>query len=165
VKDCRRLAELLEYGLVPESLVPLRPQRELRDLTRQRTQLNGERARVVNRVQKVLEDANIKLASVATDITGKSGRAILDALVEGKLSVDQMVELVHKRMEKKKPLLREALTGNVTPHHRFMLREHLEQIDHLDAQIGRFDARLTEVMSPFTGGGDEPPEAGSGHQP
>jgi transposase len=149
VKDCRWLAELLEYGLVPESLVPPRPQRDLRDLTRQRTSLNHDRARVVNRVQKTLEDANIKLGSVATDITGKSGRAILDALVEGKLSVDQMVELVHKRMEVKKPQLREALRGRVTPHHQFMLRQALKQLDDLDQQIASFDRRIDEVMSPL----------------
>jgi transposase len=149
VKDCRWLAELLEYGLVPQSLVPPRPQRDLRDLTRQRTTLNEDRARVVNRLQKILEDANIKLASVATDITGKSGRAILDALVEGKLSVDQMVELVHKRMEAKKPALRKALQGGVTSHHRFMLRQALDQIDHLDRQVADFDRRIDEVMSPL----------------
>lgn len=149
VKDCRWLAELLEYGLVPASLVPPRPQRDLRDLTRQRTTLNEDRARVVNRLQKTLEDANIKLASVATDITGKSGRAILDALVDSKLSIDQMVELVHKRMEAKKPALRQALQGNVTAHHRFMLRQALDQIDHLDGQIRDFDRRIDEVMSPL----------------
>jgi transposase len=149
VKDCRWLAELLEYGLVPPSLVPPRPQRELRDLTRQRTTLGEDRARVVNRVQKTLEGANIKLASVATDITGKSGRAILDALVDGKLSIDQMVELVHKSMEAKKPALRKALEGKVTAHHRFMLRQALDQIDHLDQQILDFDRRIDEVMSPL----------------
>src|SRR5947209_15871203 len=149
VKDCNWVAELLEYGLVPRSLVPPRPQRELRDLTRQRTSLNEDRARVVNRIQKTLEDANIKLASVATDIMGKSGRAILDALVEGKLSPEQMAELVHKKMEAKKPLLREALQGRVTPHHRFMLRELLGQIDHLDQMIETFDHRIEEVMSPL----------------
>jgi len=149
VKDCRWLAELLEYGLVPPSLVPPRPQRDLRDLTRQRTTLGEDRARVVNRVQKTLEDANIKLASVATDITGKSGRAVLDALADGKLSIDQMVELVHKRMEAKKPALRKALEGKVTAHHRFMLRQALDQIDHLDEQILNFDRRIDEVMSPL----------------
>lgn len=149
VKDCRWLAELLEYGLVPPSLVPPRSQRDLRDLTRQRTTLGEDRARVVNRVQKTLEDANIKLASVATDITGKSGRAILDALVDGKLSIDQMVELVHQRMEAKKPALRKALEGKVTAHHRFMLRQALAQIDHLDKQIADFDRQIDEVMSPL----------------
>jgi transposase len=149
VKDCDWIAQLLEHGLLKASFVPPRPQRELRDLTRQRTQLLGDRARVVNRVQKTLEDANIKLASVASDITGKSGRAILDALVEGKLSPEQMSELVHKRMEAKKPALREALSGRVTPHHRFMLRQLLDQIDHLDRMIESFDTRIEEVMSPL----------------
>src|SRR4051812_21488949 len=111
VTDCQWIAQLLEHGLLKASFVPPRPQRELRDLTRQRTQLLRDRARVVNRLQKVLEDANIKLASVATDITGKSGRAILDALVDGKSTPEQMAELVDKRMEAKKPALREALRG------------------------------------------------------
>lgn len=149
VVDCQWIAELLEHGLLRASFVPPRPQRELRDLTRQRSQLLGDRSRVVNRVQKTLEDANIKLASVATDITGKSGRAILDALVEGKLSPEQMAELVHKRMEAKKPALRDALRGRVTAHHRFMLRQLLDQIDHLDGLVGTFDARIEEVMSPL----------------
>jgi len=149
LKDCQWIAELLEHGLLKPSLVPQRPQRELRDLTRQRTQLLGDRARVVNRVQKTLEDANVKLASVATDITGKSGRAILDALVDGRLTPEQMAELVHKRMEAKKPALREALAGRVTAHHRFMLKQLLGQIDALDRMIETFDARVEEVMSPL----------------
>jgi transposase len=148
VRDCDWVCQLLEHGLLKASFVPGRPQRELRDLTRQRTQLLNDRARVVNRVQKVLEDANIKLASVATDITGKSGRAILDALAEGGLSPGQMAELVHRRMEAKKPLLREALEGKVTGHHRFMLRSLLDQVDHLDRAVGSFDARIEEVMGP-----------------
>jgi transposase len=149
VKDCDWISELLEFGLLKPSFVPDRPQRQLRDLTRQRTQLLGDRARVVNRIGKCLEDANIKLASVATDITGKSGRAILDALVEGKQTPEQMAELVHKRMEAKKPALREALRGRVTAHHRFMLRQLLQQIDALDQQIEAFDAHIEEVMSPL----------------
>jgi transposase len=149
VKDCDWIGQLLEHGLLKASFVPPRPQRELRDLTRQRTQLLGDRARVVNRIQKVLEDANNKLASVATDITGKSGRAILDALVEAKLSVGQMVELVHKRMEAKKPALREALAVPLRDHHRFMLGQLLGQVDALDATIATFDRRIEEVMSPL----------------
>lgn len=149
VKDCAWIAELLEHGLLKASFVPPRPQRELRDLTRQRTQLLGDRARVVNRIQKTLEDGNIKLASLASDITGKSGRAILDALVEGKLTPQQMAELVHKRMQAKKPALREALNGSVTGHHRFMLAQLLGQIDGLDEMIRTFDARIEEVMSPL----------------
>ncbi len=149
VTDCDWISQLLEHGLLKASFVPDRPLRELRDLTRQRTQLLGDRARVVNRIQKTLEDANIKLASVATDITGKSGRAILDALVQGKLTPEQMAELVHKRMEPKKPALREALAGRVTPHHRFMLGQLLGQVDHQDRMIESFDARIEEVMSPL----------------
>jgi transposase len=149
VRDCQWLARLLEHGLLKPSLVPDRPQRELRDLCRQRSQLLGDRARVVNRIHKTLEDANVKLASVATDVTGKSGRAILDALVEGELTPEQMAELVHKRMEAKKPALREALAGRVTDHHRFMLRQLLDQVDHLDRMVESFDARVEEVMSPL----------------
>jgi transposase len=149
VADCQWIAQLLEHGLLKASFVPARPQRELRDLTRQRTQLLRDRARVVNRLQKVLEDANVKLASVATDITGKSGRAILDALIEGTLSPEQMAELVHRRMEAKKPLLREALAGRVTDHHRFMLRQLLGQLDDLDRLVEAFDRRVEEVMSPL----------------
>jgi transposase len=149
VKDCEWIAQLLEHGLLKASFVPLRPQRELRDLTRQRTQLLGDRARVVNRIQKTLEGANIKLASVATDIMGKSGRAILDALVEGKLTPEQMAELVSKRMEAKKPALRDALAGSMNDHHRFMLKQLLGQSDDLDRMIEAFDQRIEEVMSPL----------------
>jgi transposase len=149
VADCQWIAQLLEHGLLRPSFVPGRPQRELRDLTRQRAQLLGDRARVVNRIHKTLEDANVKLGSVATDVTGKSGRAVLDALVEGRLTPEQMAELVHRRMEAKKPLLREALVGRVTDHHRFMLRQLLEQVDGLDRLVAQFDARVEEVMSPL----------------
>ena len=149
VRDCDWICQLLEHGLLKASFVPDRPQRELRDLTRQRTQLLRDRARVANRVQKTLEDANVKLASLATDVLGKSGRAILDALVEGKLSPEQMAELVHRKMEAKKPALREALAGRVTPHHRFMLRQLLGQVDSLDRMVESFDARIGEVMSPL----------------
>ena len=148
VSDCQWVGELLEHGLLRPSFVPPRPQRELRELARQRTQLLADRARVVNRVHKTLEGANLKLASVATDVMGRSGRAILDALVEGKLAPEQMAELVHRRMEAKKPQLREALVGRVTDHHRFMLRQLLRQADDLDALVGALDARIEQVMSP-----------------
>lgn len=149
VRDCDWLCQLLEHGLLKASFVPARPQRELRDLTRQRTQLLRDRARVANRVQKTLEDANVKLASLATDVLGRSGRAILDALVEGVLTPQQMAELVHRKMEAKKPALREALAGKVTDHHRFMLKLLLGQIDSLDRMVESFDARIEEVMSPL----------------
>ena len=149
VADCAWIGQLLEHGLLKASFVPERPQRELRDLTRQRTQLLGDRARVINRVQKTLEDANIKLASIATKIMGKSGRAILDALVEGKLTPEQMAELVHHSMEAKKPALREALAGRMGDHHRFMLGQLLGQIDELNLRVEAFDARVEAVMSPL----------------
>jgi transposase len=149
VTDAQWLARLMEHGLLQPSLVPDRPRRELRDLTRQRSQLLGDRARVVNRLQKVLEDAYVKLASVASDVTGRSGRAILDALAEGALSPAQMAELVHRSMEAKKPALREALAGHVTDHHRFMLRQLLRQLDDLDAQVLAFDRRIEQVMGPL----------------
>jgi transposase len=149
VSDCQWIAQLLQHGLLTASLVPARPQRELRDLTRQRTQFLGDRARVVNRIHKVLEDGNIKLGSVATDILGKSGRAMLEALIEGKRSADEMAEMAKMRMRSKIPQLREALTGRFTAHHRFMVRSLLGQIDHIDGQIESFDRRIEEVMSPL----------------
>lgn len=149
VTDSQWLAQLLEHGLLERSFVPPLHQRELRDLTRQRTQLLGERSRVVNRVQKVLETANLKLGSIFSDLAGASGRRVLAALVEGKQSIDQMAELVDKRMEAKKPALREALAGRMTDHHRFMLRQHLDQLDHIDRQVAAFDQRIEAVMSPL----------------
>lgn len=149
VKDCQWIAQLLQHGLLRPSFVPARPQRELRDLTRQRTQLIGDRARVVNRIQKVLEDANIKLASVATDILGKSGRAMLEALIEGQLEPTALAELARQRMRSKIPQLREALSGGVREHHRFLLRSLLTQVDGLDQLIACFDARIEQVMSPL----------------
>lgn len=129
--------------------MPARPQRELRDLTRQRTQLTADRGRVVNRIQKTLEDANVKLASVATDILGKSGRAMLEALIQGKLDAEQMAQMALSRMRSKIPQLREALTGRFTGHHRFMVGSLLNQVDHIDQQIDSFDRRIEEVMSPL----------------
>jgi transposase len=149
VKDCQWIAQLLECGLLAPSFVPPLPQRELRDLTRQRTQLLGDRARVLNRVQKVLESGNIKIAGLISDLSGVSGRKVLHALAEGKLTPAQMAELVDRRMEAKKPALREALQGRVTSHHRFMLGQLLEQLRHLDGQIACFDERIEEVMSPL----------------
>jgi transposase len=148
VSDSQWIAELLQHGLLSPSLVPDRPQRELRDLTRARSTFIADRARVVNRIQKVLEGANIKLGSVATDVLGVSGRAMLEALVAGKLSVEEMADLAQRRMRSKIPRLREALTGRVTDHHRFMLRSLLEQVDHLDAQVRAYDDRIDAVMSP-----------------
>ena len=149
VKDSQWIAELLEHGLLQPSFVPPLPQRELRDLTRQRTQLTRDRARVINRVQKVLESANIKIAGLISDLAGVSGRKVLQALAEGRSSPEQMAELVDRRMEAKKPALRQALVGRMTGHHRFLLTQLLEQIKHLDGQIASFDLRIEAVMSPL----------------
>ena len=149
VSDAQWLAELLEHGLLTASFVPPLSQRELRDLTRQRAQLLNDRARVVNRIHKVLESANLKIGSVMSDIGGVSGRKVLHALAEGQMSIEQMVQLVDVRMEQKKPQLREALMGRVGDHQRFMLRQLLEQMQHLDRQVESFDHRIQEVMSPL----------------
>lgn len=149
VKDCQWIAQLLQHGLLRPSFVPDRPQRELRDLTRQRTQLLAEKVRVANRLQKVLEDANIKLGSVASDVLGVSGRAMIRALIAGGTDAPAMAELARRRLRQKLPELREALTGKVTDHHRFMLKMLLEQVEHLEGQVGAFDGRIEEGLRPF----------------
>jgi transposase len=142
VKDAEWLAELLSYGLLKASYIPAKPQRDLRDLTRHRVKLVQERARIVNRVQKVLEHANIKLASVASDVMGVSGRQMMAALVEGETDAAVMTELAKGRLRNKMPALEKALTGVVRPHHRFMLAQHLAHIDFLDEQIERVSSEI-----------------------
>jgi transposase len=135
VKDCQWIAQLLQHGLLRPSFVPERPQRELRDLTRQRAALVADKARVANRIQKALEDAN--------------GRDMLRALIDGNADPAAMAELARYRMRTKIPQLREALAGKVTAHHRFMLKMLLEQVEHLEGQIAAFDQQVDEVMSPL----------------
>jgi transposase len=150
VKDAEWLAELLSYGLLKPSFIPEKPQRDLRDLTRYRVTLVQERARVINRVQKLLENANIKLASVATDVFGVSGRLMLAALVEGKQNEAEMAALAKGRLRNKLPELEKALTGIVREHHRFLLAQQLAHIDFLDEQIdeiGQEIAHRAETMS------------------
>jgi len=149
VKDCQWIAQLLQHGLLKASFVPPAPIRELRDLTRQRTQLVAEKASAANRIQKVLEDANIKLAGVATDVLGTSGRAMLEALIAGVSDPEQLADLARMRLRAKIPELRLALQGRVTEHHRFLLRMHLDHIVHLEELIGRLSGRIEEVMAPF----------------
>jgi transposase len=149
IKDAEWIAELLRHGLLKASFVPPLGQRELRELTRYRSTFVKERATLVNRLQKVLESANIKLASVATDVTGVSGRAILQALLEGKSAPEEMAELAKGRMREKRALLAKALQGQVKPHHRFVLTELLCQIDGLDETIGRFDEQIEAYCRPF----------------
>jgi transposase len=146
VKDAEWLAELLVHGLLKASFIPAKPQRDLRDLTRYRVTLVEERARVINRVQKVLENANIKLASVATDVLGVSGRRMLEALVEGTADAVTMAELAKGRLRNKIPLLQQALRGVVDEHHRFLLAQHLAHIDFLDEQIETVNEQIKKQM-------------------
>jgi transposase len=149
VKDSEWIAELLRHGLLKASFVPPLGQRELRELTRYRSTFVKERATLVNRIHKALESANIKLASVATDVTGVSGRAILQALLEGKSTPEEMAGLAKGRMREKREELVKSLEGRVKAHHRFVLTELLCQIDSLDEAIGRFDEQIVEHCRPF----------------
>jgi transposase len=149
VKDAEWIAQLLQHGLLTPSFVPPPEIRELRDLTRQRTQLVRDRATVVNRIHKVLEEANIKLASVATDVLGKSGRDMIAALIAGETDPDPLAELARGSLRKKKPALRRALEGRVTEHHRFLLQTLMRQEEQLEGLIARYDARIDAVMAPF----------------
>lgn len=149
IKDCQWIARLLEHGLLRASFVPPAPVRELRELTRYRRQLVQERARETNRVQKVLETANIKLGDVATDVLGASGRAILKALIAGERDAENLAALAQGLLRKKEAQLREALVGRVTAHHSFLLQGLLSHIEFLDQQITHFDAHIEARTRPF----------------
>jgi transposase len=148
VRDCEWLADLLRHGLLTGSFVPDRPQRELRELTRYRTSLVRERTAAANRLQKTLEGANIKLASVATDILGKSGREMLAALVAGETDGAELAQLAQGRLREKLPQLERALVGRVGPHQRFLVAEQLAHIDFLEAAIARVSAEIAERVQP-----------------
>jgi transposase len=137
---------LLRHGLLKPSFIPPLPQRDLRDLTRQRTNLVQDRVRVINQLHKVLEWANIKLTSVVTDVTGVSARAMLAALIEGEEDQTVLAELAKGRMRSKQAELERALEGRVRSHHRFMLVQHLSYIDFLDEQIATFDGQILSVV-------------------
>ncbi len=147
VKDAEWIAELLRHGLLRGSFIPPQAQRDLRDLTRQRTNLVQDRATVVNRLQKVCEWSNIKLSSVATDITGVSARAMLEAILEGRTAPQALADLAKGRLRNKRSELERALNGVVRDHHRFMLAQHLTQIDFLDEQIALFDEQIALHMA------------------
>ena len=149
VKDCQWIAQLLSCGLLKPSFVPPVAQRELRDLTRTRTSLLQDKARIANRLQKTLEDANIKLGSVASDVLGVSGREMIRALIDGKLPPQQMAELARRQLRSKIPQLTDALSGRVSEHHRFMLKFQLDHIEQFEQQIAALDRRIQEVMSPL----------------
>lgn len=143
VKDAHWLADLLRHGLVQPSFIPPQAQRDLRELTRERTNFVRQRATLVNRVQKVLEGANIKLGDVASNVLGMSGRAMLDAIVAGETDPATLAELAQGKLRRKREALEHALSGRVRAHHRFLLAELLGQIDSLDETIGHFATQIS----------------------
>ena len=147
VKDAQWIAELLRHGLVRPSFIPPRHQRELRELTRHRTNFVRERAMLVNRVQQVLDDANIKLAGVATASMGLSGRAMLAALVAGQTDAAALADLAQGRLRKQREQLELALSGRLGAHHRCLLAELLAQIDRLEDTLARFDAQIAATCT------------------
>ena len=151
VQDAEWLADLLQHGLLKASFIPPVEQRDRRDLTRQRTQLVRDRASVLNRIQKVLEGANIKLSSVVSEINGVSSRAILAELVADHLNPAQLEGLVHGRLRDKLPELEQALTGRVRAHHRFLLAQHLAHLDSrsVDEQIAAYGREIERLTAPF----------------
>lgn len=149
VKDAEWICQLVEHGLVRPSFVPPRPIRELRDLTRYRKAQVEERGREAQRLDKVLQDAGVKLSSVATDILGKSGRDMLEALVSGTRDPEVLAELARGRLRVKLPALREALTGRFDAHHALLVGEILAKLDYLDEAIGRLSAGIDRLIAPF----------------
>jgi transposase len=149
VKDAEWIADLLQHGLLRASFIPPAPQRAVRDLTRYRTSLIEERSRVINRLQKTLEDANLKLACVATDLMGQSARDMLAALLAGEGDPAVLAHLARGKMRAKRALLEQALQGQFKPHHRFLISEQLSLIDSLDDAIERISAEIAERLRPF----------------
>lgn len=149
VNDATWIADLLAHGLIRSSFVPPTAIQELRDLTRTRKQLVREVARHVQRIHKTLEDANIKIAGVISDILGVSGRAFLDALIAGETDPEKLADLARGRLRASRAQIVEALRGRVREHHRFMLKLHLEQINSLQNAIAELEARLGERLEPF----------------
>jgi transposase len=149
VKDATWLADLLAHGLIRASFVPDTQTQELRNLLRTRKQLVREKARHILRVQKTLEDANIKLDSVITEVMGMSGRAMIEALIAGESDPAKLASLANYRLKTSQEKLREALRGRVTKHHRFLLRLHINQIDALDAAIATIDQQVEAGIAPF----------------
>jgi len=149
VKDSEWLAQLLECGLLRGSLVPPAAIRELRDLTRYRKRQIEDRAQEVNRLHRLLEDAGLKLASVMTDVMGVSGRAMVEALLQGQRDPVALAELARGRLRRKLPALREALAGRFRPHHAFLVTQILAKVDFLEETIDRLTAEIDERLRPF----------------
>jgi len=149
--DATWIADLLAHGLIRASFVPPQPIQELRDLTRTRRELTREIVRHTQRIQAVLEEANIKLASVISDILGASGRRILKAIVAGESDARRLAELGGSRLACSRADLTAALDGRVRGHHRFLIGQHLKTIEQIEATIGEFDVRLETALAPFRG--------------
>jgi transposase len=149
VKDCEWIAELLQHGLAPASFVPDQPIRELRDLTRLRAQVIAEQTKVINRMHKVLEDANIKLATVASNITGVSGLRMLRRLAEGERDPEVLADLALRRLREKLPALRRALQGHMTEHHQYLLSFLLDNLREVRRRIEELDRRIEVHVLPF----------------
>lgn len=149
VKDAQWIAELLQHGLLKASYIPSIEQRDLRDIVRYRTRLIQDRAREINRVQKVLEDANIKLASVVSDIMGVSSRDMLAQLISGQEDPSQLAQLARSRLRDKIDELTRALVGHVREHHRLLLKLHLEHIDELSSKIDLLSQEIDRLLVPF----------------
>jgi len=148
-KDSEWIADLLQHGLLRGSFVPPRPTQELRDLTRYRVSLAQEINRIANRIQKVLEDANIKLASVATDVLGASGRAMLEAMLAGEQDSARLAEMSKGLLRNKIPELQLALEGRVTEHHRFLLRQLYDHFCFTESKRKQIEEEIARRMRPF----------------
>jgi transposase len=148
-KDGERIADLLQHGLLRGSFVPPPPIRELRDLTRMRARLAQERSSVISRIEKTLEDPNLKLGVVASDVVGASGRAMLEAIVKGETDAQKLADLAKGTLRRKIPELKLALEGNITDHHRFMLRQWLDMLDFIDRKIAVLEEQIVEKSRPF----------------
>jgi transposase len=148
-KDAEWIADLLRHGLLNKSFVPPQPQQDLRELTRYRAQVSGDRSAVSNRIRKLLEGANIKLGSVASDVMGVSGRRMLEAMVKGETDASKLADMALGQLKKKRGELMEALSGRVRDHHRTMLRLELAQWNFLDALVEELEREIGDAVRPF----------------
>jgi transposase len=149
VKDCQWIAQLLQHGLLSGSFIPPENVRQWRDITRTRTRLVQEKTRYANRIQKTLEDANIKLSTIASDVLGVSGREMIRAIASGESEPEALAQLAKGRLRERLPELRSVLRGRVTDHHRFMLTFLLDHLEQIERDIGKLDERLRSLMAPF----------------
>ena len=148
-KDCEWIADLLQHGLLKGSFVPPTPIQDLRDLTRYRAELRQSQNRVANRIQKFLEQASLKLSSVASDALGVSGRQMLEAIIAGQSDPEQLAQLARGRLKNKIPQLEQALEGRVREHHRFLLDQYLDEWKDLGQRIARVEAEIDKRIGPF----------------